>query len=518
MSDIEGEIVCPRKVSIEKLDSPAQQQSQEMYLLPRKCWMKMSNLQIRPSSFEKNQKIRIKISVPNSARVVRSQPIQIDDSMLTYLDKVQNPAGFAEIPIDITAVCEYNHDVRFGHQSNLEIEIEVISSILSRSKTIGSLTIDLANALQCPIKTVLVFQRDHQTTASLRIQLYSLCISRDLPQAKVRANSSVFLSDSDSEQPSQSLPPQTEQNILQILKGDHIILVDTTTPQGQIMRQGLSLSDSVYPVTDPNMIQFVFDVVTKVGVQTPYRMIIAGGDSFICLVLNKFLLMRDRGILSTDTFSFIPVPLSQKGSHISQLAGNVSSKYAEMFLTSQWSQIFLEDSAVQNSSGLITAQIKTIVSCPLITFQHVISDVMLTSTTDQYVVPMLLQLDIGDIGRSIRNPKSNFNTIQMKCTAISEKKNKSVPLRFVLLKAHLESGLLNVSWKNITSTILGTPSPDKLQFEEKHRKGTKIILSIHKGQLPIDLRIDGQLHSNVTGITITIRDIETALNVSTIQP
>ena len=78
-----------RPLLVERLESPATQQSQEQYLLPRNCWFRMTSIHLRPTNFEKSVKIRIKISVPNSARVIRTSWIVIDDQQAAILQAAQ---------------------------------------------------------------------------------------------------------------------------------------------------------------------------------------------------------------------------------------------------------------------------------------------------------------------------------------------------------------------------------------------------------------------------------------------
>jgi hypothetical protein len=219
-----------RPVLTERLQSPAQQQSQEKYLVPRNSWIRITAILIRPRRLEKNPKIRIRISVPNSARVVRTSYIAIDSQLLSWLQSNQNSAGFAEIPVDITILCEYRHDVRVNHPNNLDFDVET-----SRGKAIGFGTVDLANVIQAPIETLLICRKDSATTASIKIEMHSLCISRTSPAtAPEPSKVSVVLDESDSDL---VLPMtrQVEQKISDALATNRIMVLNSRSSEGTIL-------------------------------------------------------------------------------------------------------------------------------------------------------------------------------------------------------------------------------------------------------------------------------------------
>jgi hypothetical protein len=110
---------------------------------PRNCSLWITSIQLRPKRLERNARIRIRISVPNSARLVRTSPISVDSQILSQLQASQDAAGFAD-------------DLRFNHTSNLDFDIET-----SRGKTIASAAVDLATVIQCPIETIPLCRKDN---------------------------------------------------------------------------------------------------------------------------------------------------------------------------------------------------------------------------------------------------------------------------------------------------------------------------------------------------------------------
>ena len=322
----------------EKLESPAQQQSHETYLIPRNCWLKITSLQIKPSQLDKNQKLRIRISVPNSARVIRTSPIQLEDSFLSTLQNAQNQAGFSEMKLDIRVLLEYKHDVRIGHQNNLDFDVESLSPVISRSKTLGSSAIDLTQVLQKSIQTNLILRKDNDATASINIEIYSLCLSKKNPPLNLTNNSmTTFNSESDSESDLPVVTAHFEKTISNLFKTNRLLILDDRTPQGQTLLQGASLNDFVLPISDSQIVQLIFNIAEQEFLpspQNPFVFIIAGDDFFVCNVLRHFIAMRDKSTLQDDTFRFIHVPVVKERSHFARKIAYVYNKRSQVSMVS----------------------------------------------------------------------------------------------------------------------------------------------------------------------------------------
>ncbi|OHT03868.1 hypothetical protein TRFO_01597 [Tritrichomonas foetus] len=500
----------------EKLESPAQQQSQEDYLIPRNCWLKITSLQIRPSQLDKNQKIRIRISVPNSARVIRTSTIQLDDNILSALQSSQNQAGYSEMLTDITVLLEYKHDVRFGHQNNLEFDVEVLSSILSRSKTLGSAAIDLSNAIQKSVQTILMFRKDNDTTASIKIQLYSLNLSKKMPPFQKVVNSPVFNSDSDSE----SIPPITahfEKTMHHIFAQNKILIMDERTTQGHTLLQNVSTNDFVLPIKDVQIIQKIFDISESefVPKKEPFRFIIAGDDYFICFILKAFLLMRDRGVLSNDTFSFIHIPLDSKHCKFAHKIKESSQNYSQHYLTENWFTVFQEKSPVQNASAIIESEVNFLIETPLIPVKIRIADILITTLSDQFVAPMFLMLEIGDPNGAKTGKVQLSNIFHLKATYFKKdnNNNKSANLKFFYYALKVHGSQLNVSYKPVqmSSTFPIGEKFEKTTPERKKKSLSKVILTPTKAQSPFALKIDENVFKDVVSVTVSLRNSDSAV-------
>ena len=401
----------------EKLESPAQQQSQELYLVPRNCWLRVTSFQIRTSIVEKNQKIRIRFSVPNSARVVRTSSILIDDEIMNYLQGSKNAAGFCELPIDVIVLFEYKHDVRFGHQNNLEIDIEVVSNIWSRSKSLGNAIIDLSDVIQKPMKSTSIFMKDNINTGTMNIELHSISITKTTPVISTSdkmVNNINSLSESDNE-PIQTTTLQVEKKIRDIFKSNIILLVDEETAQGKMLLRETGMNNFVIPVKDISLVKFIFETAAEkldLSRKTGFRFIVAGDDNFFCGILRVFMPMRDQGIFSNDSFSFIYVSLREEANDsFAKICAEKSQMYSNNFFVYDWFSIFLEDSQVQNASSLINSKLNILSTSSLIPVNVEVANVLISTISDQFTVPMFLNVQIGD----------NIKTTQMKDTFVKEK-------------------------------------------------------------------------------------------------
>lgn len=550
-----------KPVLSENLESPAQQQSHETYLLPRNCWLKIRSLQCRPSILDKNSKIRIRISVPNSARVVKTSQIQFDDAFLSSLQETQNKAGFSEIKMNVTVLLEYKHDVRIGHQNNLDLDVESISPIFSRSKSIGSASIDLSQVIQKPIQSMISFRKDNDTTFSANVQIYSLVLSKTSPPAQF-TDTLVNFNGSDSETDSEAVPVITahfEQTVSKLLKSKVLMIIDNRTPQGQTLLQGASLNDFVLPITDLQVIRMIFNIASQEFIPSstnPFRFIIAGDDNFLCIVLKDFLTMRDKGVLATGTFSFLHIPLfEQKSQFARQISStllalqlnnpsqqpvpapainqdssssdddsdsnsgdnsnqskSIANSYSSHFLVSDWFNVFLEDSHVQNASSVINSELQYLIQTPLTPVPIFIVDVMITTTSDQFLIPMLLMIEIGKLKSDEEKKGSkdkSSNAIQLKANVFTKDGSKNVNLKFTYLvvSSNFDSSLKATWWQ--------VQNPSSNAKKQTKKDLTKIVFNAgksHKDALTV--RIDEDEYKDVITMTITPRDPSSALQIN----
>jgi hypothetical protein len=495
----------PRTVLVERLQSPAQQQSQEKYLVPRNCWLRITSIQLRPERLERNAKVRIRISVPNSARVVRTSWISVDSQLLSALQASQNAAGFSDLSIDITILCEYRHDIRFNHPSNLDFDIET-----SRGKTIASATVDLAKVIQCPIETILLCRKDNIAAASLKIEAHSLCISRMAPaSAPEVATVEVLLSESDSEL---VLPMarQVEQKITDALATGHILLLNTKTPQGAMLQQASFSQDYIVAVTEPSVIQFVFDCASRqlpADPQSPFRFVIAGDTNFLAAIMREFIVVREKGMFVTDSFAFIFLPLvPQTVRETKEFAGAVPV-FSGRLCAPEWLSIFDGESTTQNLSSIVDQKLAYVMSAPLATVELQIADVLLTTVSAQFVVPMFFNLSIGDYSRGAGQK-------EMKGTFFGES-TKTRTMKFHHLLLSVVKSRIIVVWRVMSNVTPLSPATEieKSTSERTCREGAKVLLSLKKGQSLISIWIDGTEHKDVVGIAVTIRDPRMALHL-----
>lgn len=498
-----------------KYESPAEQQSQNENLVPRKCWLKISELLVKPQLLERNQKIRLLVHVPYSNRVVKTQKIPIDDNILKALISNQNQAGFSEIPIDVTIVYEYKHNIQIEHPPMMVIEFEITSSILGRSKTGGNVAINMCDALQKPIKTQFILRKDSINTALIKGEVHSVSISKTFSSSF--SHSASALTDSESELIVET-PVITDSAILQMLRDKRVLICDDTTHEGQIMKQGLSLHDYVLPVTSDAPIHSLFQLASEQipDESGPAKIIIAGDDSFAARVLNEFLAFRNRGQISQDSFRFFVVPLSEVRAELAQQLAEASPAYKASFLSPEWLKIFLVDSAVQNAAPLIASRIEQLFSGESKPVQVQGADALITTATDQFVAPMIVALEIGQRQR-LQDAKTAADAIAVRAT-FTGGRAKGVNVKFHHLLCRSVGGRLLVEWRQVTNSnfIPMIQSLDKYSVEEGTQSATRVALSTAKGQAPLDIFVDGVPYRRVTMLTITMRDPSMAINLQTI--
>jgi hypothetical protein len=89
---------------------------------------------------------------------------------------------------------------------------------------------------------------------------------------------------------------------------------------------------------------------------------------------------------------------------------------------------------------------------------------------------------------------------------------------------HLSLAIINsvivVVWRVMSNLNALTPDTtlERRTSEKKLRDGSKVMLSLKKGQQPLIIQIDGTDYKDVVGITVTIRDPRMALNLSVPAP
>ena len=505
---------CPIKLIPEQYESSAEAQSQNQNLVPRKCWMHLTQLLLKPGIFEKNQKLRMIVHIPNSNREVKTRKLPIDENAIKFLNANVNSTGFSSIPIDVTIIYEYKHDIQIEHPSNMGIEIEIISSILGRSKTVGLINVNMTEIIQKSFKGTLQVTKDGIPVAFLQAEIHSLCLSKSMPIKVTRSFST--LSDSDSELPAESTVV-SDQMMMQMIKDRRVLFLDDSTHQGQVLRQGLSVKDFVIPVKNNVGVQSLLNIAAQnFPYSLPIVIVIAGDDFFVSMILKEMMTYREKGLISLDSFELFVLPLSDKHSRLAQYLGKNCEHYANTFLSPQWLSIFPEDSAVQNAAPQITASVDSIFSSELKQFPITAADVLVTTATDQFVMTMLVSLVIGEnhLKKQSTAAKSIENTKQLK-VSIYQSKQKNLLVKFYYFTAVLEGHGLTISWRHVSSS--GFPmiqSRDKLTFEETSEKCNKFSVSLGKSQQPVDIYIDGNKIKGVTALNVTLRDQDNSLCLS----
>ena len=477
----------------ETLESASTHRSQEIYLVPRNCWLHITTIKFNTEKIQKGQKLRIHISVPNSSRSVRSSPIAFDQELLSYLSEHRSENGFSELQMDITAVCEYRHDTRVGHPSNLEIEVEILTTaILTRYRKIGQVNIDVTSALQAPLQLDLPFQHDQKITGYITIEIHSLSIFRAIPSLSVQS-SEVILSDSDSE----PLPTVSEQTFKSIIQSHQIILVDVRISSGQKFAEYISTNESLLRVYDISAVNLFFTTISNLPPsEMPFKIITVGSDLFTVNVLTSFIFMRDRGLLLNDCFQFSFVPLESDSSFLQALSLS-SPNYQKMFANQEWYEIFLQDSSIQNPTGIITANLQSIFSSKLNKTDFPIADIQVMTSTNQVLLPMLQNLQII----------SNQGPISMRASFIkSNEKSKTKVIKFNYFVCHLKESALFPDWKENGNLRLKKNPLKTNNFQ-------KMTLTMVKQQKKIDIIIDGNEVKDVVGIALSIRDNSSSVSL-----
>ena len=502
----------PLKLVPEQYESSAEAQSQSQNLVPRKCWLHITQLLVKPTLFEKNQKLRIIIHIPNSNREVKTKKISIDDNVIKYLMSNMNSAGLTSVPIDVTVVYEYKHDIQLEHPPIMGIEVEIISSILGRSKSVGQINVNMAEIIQKNQKSTFTIQKDSQIIASIQAEIHSLCLSKTTPTSITRSNSNF--SDSDSEVVSESFVI-TDHMIQQMLRDRKVLFLDESTHQGQVLRQGLSVKDFVIPVKNNTGVQGFLNVAAQFfPYSSPIVIIMAGDDDFISMILKEMVVYREKGLISLDSFHLFVLPLSKNKSNFAKLLGKSSPAYASAFLSETWLSIFPEDSAVQNVGQQIGAAVDSIFASKLKKVDIPSCDVLVTTLSDQFVVPMFAGITIGDSSQ-LTSSKPTENVISMKCS-FTQAKQKSVQIKFHHFKAVLDHQGINVNWKQLTNANLipMIQSFDKYVVEEGSEKCNKFGFNLSKGQQPVDIYVDGVTIKAVIGVNVTPRDRSNSVELS----
>jgi hypothetical protein len=322
----------------------------------------------------------------------------------------------------------------------------------------------------------------------------------------------VLLSESDSEL---VLPMarQVEQKITDALATGHILLLNSKTEQGTILQQASFSQDYVVAVTEPAVIQFVFDCASRQlppEPQCPFRFVIAGDTNFLAGVLREFLIVRDRGVFVSDSFAFIFLPLGPYTVRGAKKLTDTIPFFSGPLCSPEWISVFDENSTGQNISAIVSSKLAFVMSAPLLAVELPIADVLLTTVSAQFVVPMFFHLCIGDCSRGAGQK-------EMKGTFFGES-TKTINMKFHHLLLSVVKSQIMVVWR-VMSNVTPLPSDTEIEkntSEKKSREAAKVLLSLKKGQRVISFWIDGTEHKEVVGIAVTIRDPRMALRMSVI--
>lgn len=476
----------------------------------------MSGIHLRPNHLEKAPKFRIKISVPNSARTIRTSWIVIDEQQAATLQASVNDKGFVEFPIDVTVLCEYKHDIRANHQSNLEFDLEVITSG-SRAKTIGSGSVDLAVAVQSPMKFPMKLRKDATTTGFIKIEVHSLCIAKTSPLTR-ELGLCCMGQTSDSETDfSHTGTPLTEdliEKIKKTLANGHIVAVDGSTRRGGVLMNAAYGHDYVMSVPDVHVAQYIFDIAAENPneyTKNLFRFVVAGDMYFLASVMTQFLAVRDKGLLPTDAFVFMFMPLVAQTDRYREEFGVHPPFCQTSVFDTTWLRIFDEQSSEQNVPAAVTEKFEYTITAPIITTNVSIMNVMVTTISDQMIIPMIIDLQIGEYIRTSQK--------EMKATFFTDS-SKTVSMKFHHLSISRVGTQIVTAWRKMSNVneLGGSQSVEKYTSEKKSREANKVILSIKKGQAPVRIKIDNKEYRGVISITVTMRDPKIALRTAVPKP
>ena len=491
----------------ERLESPAQQQSQEVYLLPRNCWFHISGIQFRTTTLDRiGQKVRLKISVPNSARVIRTSYVVIDQQTQSRFKADED--GFCEFPVDITVLCEYKHDIRINRQSNLEFDFETGA----RYKTFGYGVVDLAEIIQCPQKMLLKMKKDNGITGKLRISVYSLCISETAPDTRniKETDSYRIVSDREDEPTPYELTQEVQAQLKRILEGTRMVLLDDSSREGNVFREASFNEDYVLPVSDVDMIPCIFEMASQNAAaysNDQFRLVVAGDLYFFAAVVSGFLSKRDSGQLLSDAFLFQFLPLFKGSLRFKEEFGHEHLIYQTHVPGTEWFSLLGEQSKEQNIASYVSDELERITTSSVKKRDLQIAEVILTtSSKDQKIVPMVVDLNIGEYVRCAHKV--------MKATFCGEG-SKTFSIRFHHLAMTLVGTHLSTVWRTVSNTneLSENLSIDKYRSERKSRESSKVILSVKKGQAPVHVFVDNKEYRDVVSITVTIKDPTLAVHL-----
>jgi hypothetical protein len=308
---------------------------------------------------------------------------------------------------------------------------------------------------------------------------------------------------------------QVEQKISDALATNRIMVLNGRSSEGNILQQAAFVQDYVVPVMEPSTIRFVFDVASRqlvIDTPTPYRFLIAGDGFFLASILREFLVVRDKGMFLTDTFAFIFLPLTARGDRFQEEFSTPLLMFAGPLNDRVWFSIFEENSSEQNVAAVVAAKLDFIMTAPLVKHTLIIGDVLVTNITSQSVVPMFFDLTIGEYLRG-GGPQA------MKGTFFDEG-TKTLSMKFHHLSLAIINSVIVVVWRVMSNLNALTPdtSLERCTSEKKLRDGSKVMLSLKKGQQPLTIQIDGTEYKDVVGITVTTRDPRMALNLSVPTP
>jgi hypothetical protein len=420
---------------------------------------------------------------------------------LAHLESLKDSAGFAEVPLDVTFICEYRHDIRVNHQSILDIDVEVLSNRLGRTKTIGSGSLDLANAVQMPIQTLLALRKDNSNVGYVKVELHSLCIARFSPAPEPVQFSvdpeAVRFAESDSEL-SHPITRQIETRIIEALTTNHLVVLDSKNSAGTILQHASYDLDYVVGITEKVMIELIFEIASchlpQVDAQNPFRFVIAGNISFFATILKEYL-AKSSEVLD---FTFIFLPLKD---NLASFAGEFQ-KDNRLFdnVDDQWFSIFQEGSMEQNVASIVNEKLAWITEAPLVEFRLPIAEILVTTASRQFIVPMFFMVTIGRYCRS-------GSRTHMKGTVFGERE-KTMSVKFHHLALAVVGRRISMVWRvmNNVNPLPVNADLDRFTNQKKSRVGTKVILSLKKGQTIVRARIDEIEYKDVVGMTVTIRD------------
>lgn len=484
------------RTCLEKYIVPSDIRSSERYMIPRKCYMRMTQLQILVGSLEKNNKLQIIIHIPNSSKLIKVAKKSLDENTLKYVQERANSNGFYAIPLDVTVLYEYKHSAQIMHPSIMQVDVDLLSSILKISRTLGSCHISLAKALQMPLISSFRCKKDSKLAAIIDMEVYSINISRSFPTNLIRSNGDV--TDELSESSFVNLTFLKER-----IKSGQLLFYDDLTNEGLTFSKALKVHDFIIPVRSTHPFTDFFNVMTQDEVQVnQIKIIIVGNDYFFSMFLREFISYNNKQRIPNGQFNIYYLALSKERSIIAEYISQNSEMYKNFFFTKEWFNIFLVDSIVQNIYPLIYSKVDKLINGGTRKLRLNGADVFLLTETDQIITEMFSQIII----KSSNEKKPGDTPTKIN---IFRSVSKQYSLSLSSLSILFENNLLSVSNDSKISKL------NNSDMRELKSGFKRLTISSSEKSSDYNVSVDGIVYFNVKSINLSIHDQQNSVQILT---